>query len=140
MRTGLVAVIGCQQPNSFIMQYLSPKVIRDFGFMVVLDDDENPDMVVTAIQDDEGYRQVREKLSDSCNVNNRIPNIQIENADIHGDRLLSLVHHSQNRNMLHERGANAVLQHIAYLWGYAVEMVTVDPQDKVMDSYLVEYK
>jgi len=116
--------------ESFILQYLSPKVMRDFGLMCVLDDDHNPELIVEAIQDEYGYTRIRELLSEQCNVNNLMPNIQVINVDVWGDRSLELVHRTSRRHALHELKAIATLEHLAYLWGYQVRLNTVDETGK----------
>lgn len=121
--------------ESFILQYLSPKVIRDFGLFHVLDDDQNPAFVVKAIQNEEGYRQVREKLAEQQNFNNVIPNIQVVNVNVWTDRSIHLEHLSSNRHRLERADTAKTLEHIGYLWGYDVYLDTVDPEGNVIDMY-----
>ena len=116
--------------ESFILQYLSPKVIRDFGLFYVLDDDENPTLLVEAIQNEQGYRIVREKLSEQQNVNNSLPYIQVTNVDVWGDRTIDLQHYSTKRHALNEEDAIKTLRYLSHLWGYTARMVTVDPAGK----------
>ena len=106
--------------ESFIMQYLSPKVMRDMQMFNILDDDDNPEMKVEAIQNDEGYRKIREKLSDQQNRNNIIPCINVVDVDVWGDRSIMLEHYTNKRHILEEEDALKVLEQFAYLWGYAV--------------------
>src|SRR5690606_33937325 len=49
--------------ESFIAQYLSPKLMRDFRLFAVLDDDRKDKLEVSAIHDDEGYARLRTILS-----------------------------------------------------------------------------
>ena len=49
--------------ESFIGQYLSPKVIRDLRLFAILDDEHQEHLRVSAIHDTQGYREVREALS-----------------------------------------------------------------------------
>jgi spore cortex formation protein SpoVR/YcgB (stage V sporulation) len=44
--------------ESFILQYLSPHLMRELKLFAILDDDENEDIEVMAIHDDAGYRKV----------------------------------------------------------------------------------
>ncbi|MGS9159807.1 SpoVR family protein, partial [Salmonella enterica subsp. enterica serovar Infantis] len=48
--------------ESFISQLLSPKVMRDFSFFSVLDDDRHNYLEISAILNVEGYREIRSKL------------------------------------------------------------------------------
>ena len=42
--------------ESFIAQFLSPKVMRDFRLFAILDDDKDPKLKISAIHDETGYR------------------------------------------------------------------------------------
>jgi spore cortex formation protein SpoVR/YcgB (stage V sporulation) len=110
--------------ESFIAQYLSPKVIRDFKLFSVLDDDAQSKLEITAIHDDRGYRRIRQALVDQYNLGSREPNIQIYNIDRRGDRSLTLRHMQYNRMPLAEN-AEEVLRHMARLWGFSVYLETV---------------
>ncbi|MAR01709.1 MAG: SpoVR family protein, partial [Oceanospirillaceae bacterium] len=48
--------------ESFIQQFLSPKVIRDLKLFQIVDDDQEETLEVGAIHDERGYRRVREAL------------------------------------------------------------------------------
>jgi stage V sporulation protein R len=116
--------------ESFILQYLSPKVIRDMKFFAVLDDDTAPKLEITGIHNEAGYRYVRQKLADQYNLGNREPNIQVYNVNTHGDRSLTLRHYQYQRRPLNE-SAQEVLKHIGRVWGFTVRLETVDPSGKV---------
>lgn len=105
--------------ESFISQYLSPKVIRDFHMFSLVDDDRNPHMNISEIHDDEGYRKLRNALSNQYNLSNRLPNIQIVDYDAEGFRGLILKYDSHNRHSL-DRNFEEVLLHIEDLWGFDV--------------------
>jgi stage V sporulation protein R len=111
--------------ESFIAQYLSPKLIRDFKLFAVVDDDREEKLEIAAIHDDAGYRQVRQLLAEQYNLGNREPNIQVWNVDVYGDRSLTLRHFMHNRRPLGE-STPEMLRHIARLWGYTVKIESVD--------------
>ncbi|WP_018015725.1 SpoVR family protein [Teredinibacter turnerae] len=112
--------------ESFILQYLSPKVMRDLRLFSILDDEDNPDIEVTAIHDDFGYQELREALSAQYNLGDREPNIQVYNVDIRGDRSLTLHHYRFDRKPLEEKTANEVLKHIHRLWGFPVNLYSME--------------
>lgn len=125
--------------ESFIQQYLSPKVMRDFKLMYVLDDDNNPDMIVKAIQDDDGYRNIRDRLAENCNVNNLLPNIQVDSVDVWGDRSMQLIHHvNGDRKVLRSVETEQAMYHLANLWGYTVYLTSVDENGDEVDEYEME--
>jgi len=107
--------------ESFIAQFLSPKVIRDFGFFAILDDTINKKYIeVSAIHNENGYQKIRSKLSAQYNLSNLEPNIQVYNVNRRGDRSLTLRYTPHNHIPLHQSSANEVLKHIYRLWGFDV--------------------
>ncbi|MEH6461981.1 SpoVR family protein [Chitinimonas sp. JJ19] len=120
--------------ESFIAQYLSPKLIRDFRLFAVKDDDQEAQLEVSAIHNEDGYRDIRRKLADQYNLGNREPNIQVWEVNVRGDRALTLRHVQNHRrplaNTVHE-----VLKHIARLWGFSVKLESCDPEGKVILTY-----
>lgn len=124
--------------ESFILQYLSPKVMRDMGMFYILDDDYNPSMRVEAIQNEEGYRRIREKLAEQQNVNNHIPYMNVVEVDVWGDRRMVIEHHSSKRQQLEDRDVYKTLEHLSYLWGYSVEVRSIDSAGNFITSYSVE--
>ncbi len=49
--------------ESFILQFLSPQLIREFGLFHVLDDASEPHLRVEAIHDERGYRKIQRALA-----------------------------------------------------------------------------
>ena len=118
--------------ESFILQFLSPKVIRDLRLFSVIDDDQESELEIAAIHDAGGYRRVRELLASQYNLSDREPNIQIIGADIRGDRSLTLRHTQHQRRTLNG-GTDEVLKHLHRLWGFPVHLESVD-DDKVISK------
>ncbi len=109
--------------ESFIAQFLSPKLMRDFKLFAVLDDDRNTKLRISAIHDETGYRRIREILSDQYNIGSRDPSIQVWNVDLRGDRSLTLRHNEYRRRPL-VGTTDEVMRHIARLWGFTVRLET----------------
>jgi stage V sporulation protein R len=119
--------------ESFILQFLSPKVIRDLKLFSICDDDREAAYSVSAIHDDAGYRYIREKLARQYNLSYREPNIQVWNVDIRGDRSLTLRHIPIDRVPLGE-DSEEVLRHVHRLWGFDVHLESGD-DETVLGSY-----
>src|SRR5690606_6563882 len=83
--------------ESFILQYLSPQVIRDLKLFSILDDDQKNELYVPAIHDEPGYQTIRETLAAQYNLGSREPNVQIWSIDRRGDRSLTLRHQQHDR-------------------------------------------
>jgi spore cortex formation protein SpoVR/YcgB (stage V sporulation) len=115
--------------ESFIAQYLSPKLIREFKLFSVLDDDVQENLEVSAIHDERGYRYIRQALADQYNLGSREPNIQVYNVNRRGDRSLTLRHTQYNRRPL-GKSAEEVVKHIARLWGFTVRLEAVAEDDE----------
>ncbi|MBD1577597.1 SpoVR family protein [Vibrio sp. S11_S32] len=105
--------------ESFISQYLSPKLIREFKLFSVIDDDRRNYIQVSAIHDELGYQAIREKLASQYNLSNLEPNIQVWNVNVRGDRSLILQHIPQDRVPLHTNYPE-VMKHLHRLWGFDV--------------------
>ncbi|MCK7543744.1 SpoVR family protein [Marinobacter bryozoorum] len=120
--------------ESFIQQFLSPKVMRDMKFFAIENDDQEEFYRVTAIHDDPGYRPLREKLARQYNLSYREPNIQVWNVDVRGDRSLTLRHIPEDRVPLGGEDAEEVLRHVHRLWGFDVHLESVD-EGTVVDEY-----
>ena len=116
--------------ESFIAQFLSPKVMRDFRLFAILDNDKDPKLKVSAIHDESGYRRVREILSDQYNLGSREPNIQVWNVDLRGDRSLTLRHQAYMRRPM-GGDAEEVVKHIGRLWGFPVRLEGVQDDGTV---------
>ncbi|GAB1261229.1 SpoVR family protein [Aurantivibrio plasticivorans] len=119
--------------ESFILQYLSPKVIRDLKLFCIVDDDSEKEIEVTAIHDESGYHEIRQQLAGNYNLGNREPNIQVYNVDIRGDRSITLRHNQFSRKPLGESTLE-VLKHIHRLWGFDVHLESVH-NDEVVETY-----
>ncbi|MGR5547525.1 SpoVR family protein [Vibrio sp. DNB22_12_1] len=105
--------------ESFISQYLSPKLMRDFKLFAINDDDRKNYIEVAAIHDEMGYKRIRETLAAQYNLANLEPNIQVFNVDVRGDRSLTLQYVPHNRIPL-AKSYEEVLKHVYRLWGFDV--------------------
>jgi spore cortex formation protein SpoVR/YcgB (stage V sporulation) len=106
--------------ESFIMQYLSPKVIRDFRLFALKDSEGADAYTVAGIHDESGYRKVRAGLASLYDLGTREPDLQVTGANLQGDRTLTLTHAVRSGVKLSKSMQDDVLKHIRHLWGYGV--------------------
>jgi spore cortex formation protein SpoVR/YcgB (stage V sporulation) len=111
--------------ESFILQFLSPRLIRELKLFSVLDDEESDHLEVTAIHDEWGYQSIRESLSASYDLGNLEPYIQVYNVNVRGDRALTLRHDMHNGRPLEKENAEEVVRHLHQLWGFDVVLESV---------------
>jgi len=107
--------------ESFVAQYLSPRLMREFRLFTVLDDDTRSKLEIEAIHDESGYQALRRQLSEQYDLGSREPNLQVWNVDLRGDRSLTLRHFPHRRRPLGPSHL-AVLEHLACLWGFTVRI------------------
>lgn len=115
--------------ESFISQYLSPKVMRDLGMINLLDDSDVDYYKVTDIQDDAGYKAIRAKLSASRNLSMAEPDISVIGYDALNNGTLQLKYKSIRDRTLDTISLRRVLQHINTLWGRGVGIAMHDRSD-----------
>jgi spore cortex formation protein SpoVR/YcgB (stage V sporulation) len=124
--------------ESFVLQFLSPRIMRRFRLFQITDDSEEPTMRVAAIHDDLGYRKVRSALSKQYDLARREPDIQVADVDLAGDRHLVLSHAVFDGIMLEEKTARQVLRDASTLWGYPVQLLEIDAvSDEVLRTHEV---
>ena len=122
--------------ESFILQFLSPRIIRQFGLFHLHDNADTPNMKVKAIHDELGYRGIKRTLARQYDVAWNTPDIQVVDVDLAGDRKLIVHHRAMNKILLEEKDTKLVLQHLADLWGYDVVMKEIDSTtDAVMKEH-----
>jgi stage V sporulation protein R len=121
--------------ESFISQYLSPNLIRNFHFFTIRDSDREDKLEITAIHDEEGYQTVRQMLSEQYNLGSREPDIQVWSVNVRGDRSLTLRHAMFQRRPLDPTRTEEVLKHVAQLWGFDVHLESVDETGQVCQRF-----
>ncbi len=107
--------------ESFIQQFLSPRLMRQFRFFKLLDQEQAAHLSIDAIHDDEGYQSLRQGLSEQYNLSLNEPNIQVWNVDLRGDRCLTLRHEQHLGRPLGPH-TEEVLKHLHHLWKFDVQL------------------
>jgi len=132
--TSLDMAMRNYKDESFIAQYLSPKLIRDLKLFHIIDDDRSPELYVNAIHDELGYQKITYALSKQYNLGYIDPDIQVYSVDAQGDRSLTLRYTQHNRVPLGGT-TEEVLKHLYTLWKFPVVLQAVDADDKVTAEF-----
>lgn len=120
--------------ESFIAQYLSPKLIRDLRLFAVADHAQEEDLFIDAIHDEQGYCRIRSLLSQQYSRDYMVPDIQIVRYARDSDRSLTLRHQAQRNRPLHEDDAAETLKHLGRLWGFPVYLESIAPEGQLLDT------
>lgn len=121
--------------ESFVEQFLSPKLMRDFKLFSIHDDSEADEIVVSAIHDEGGYRTLRQHLASQYRLSDREPRIEATAYYHRTDRTLELTHTQFNERPLDDSAARDVLRLANRLWGHPVVLNTVSPEGEVLHTY-----
>lgn len=111
--------------ESFISQFLSPKLMRDFKLFHVHDNVKNNFIEVSNIHNKAGYQKIRTALSNQYNLSNLEANIQIVEAKINGDRSLTIRHTPYNQTPL-APSSQEVLKHLHFLWQFDIKLTHIN--------------
>ena len=118
--------------ESFVLQFLSPRVMRDFRMFRLLDESAEPTLLVDAIHDDEGYRAIRRSLARTYDPGLNDADVQVVDVDLAGDRRLVLQHRTRPGQKLSPKDAEATLRQLSVLWGYEVRLQEVDSETEAV--------
>jgi len=116
--------------ESFVLQFLSPKVIRDFRLFTLHADSRYPYLQVDATHSDEDILRIRQTLAAFYDINQKIPRIEI--TEITEEGYLLLHHLSDNR--LDYNSMKAVVMNIHEMWGEPVKMVYKNLKGEEVDD------
>jgi stage V sporulation protein R len=112
--------------ESFVLQFLSPAVMRQFKMFRLMDDTKETTLLVDAIHDDAGYRAIRRSLAQRYDPGEADADVQVVDVDLAGDRKLMLQHRTKPGQLLAAKDAEATLRQVAALWGYEVRLEEID--------------
>lgn len=112
--------------DSFISQYLSPKVVRDFRMFHLEASHGSERYYVENIHNEEGFYNLRDQFSKQFNRANYVPDIRVTNVDFAGNRKLTLKHYPINEIPLNQKLVEETLAQLAVLWEFPVEIETID--------------
>ncbi len=115
--------------ESFVEQFLSPKLMRDLRMFALHDKADDAAYKVSAIHNDQGYRRIRSALARQYDVGVGDPNIQVVAANLSTDRKLVLEHRMHRGIPLHAPTRELVCGHLERLWGHEVQLEDVQGEE-----------
>lgn len=123
--------------DSFILQFLSPQLMRKLRLFAVSHQEGDDKLQVDSIHDERGFDEVRKSLADTYAVVNRDPDIEIVSADFRGNRLLKLRQQIKHGRTLHTKSALQTMTCLNVCWDYPIVMECVNPRGDIMSSFKI---
>ena len=122
----ILNIVHNYRDESFIMQFLSPKIIRKFKLFALHIDEKKDHYRVDLTHDDDYVLAIRKALSAQYDLSKRVPHIEVTGVNWDTDRVLHLTHFSNNDRLLNHKDAKRTAEYIHYLWGHPVRVHYVD--------------
>lgn len=119
-------IVEMYRDESFVLQFLSPKVIRQFKLFALEDKESEGEYKISRIHDDDDIYRIREILSKQYSITHKLPRIEITKVDWDTDRRLYLKHTVKDGQILDYKAAKHTLSYLDYLWQFAVDLEYVD--------------
>ena len=116
------SIVVNYRDDSFVLQYLSPKVVRDFKLFSILNDSEENFYSISEIHSEEDVHLIRERLANQYTRSDHLPEIEVTDVDWDDTRTLELTHRVKKGRLLDPKSAKETLAYIEYLWGFDVTM------------------
>lgn len=114
------SVMANNKDQSFIHNYLSPKIIRELKLFSVHKDSRRNYMEISSIHNDDGYEAIRENLAEQYDPNAIIPYLEVVQANLDGDRTLTIRHNICNGILLNRQTVDKTLALIFELWKFPI--------------------
>jgi len=120
-------IINDYKDDSFISQFLSPKVMRDMR-MFSIEDKQSDDKYyrVGSIHNERGYKKIRDDLSEYYNRSRYVPDIQVYDVDLYGDRTMTLLYTTYDNRELSDSTLKDVMDYVRSLWGFNIKLKIVN--------------
>lgn len=125
-------IVANYRDESFIQQFLSPKIIRKFKLFSLNVTEGRPYLEVNATHED--YEHIRNTLAEHYDLSRSIPHIEVTKVDWNEDRWLYLTHTTKNNQRLNYEDMKRTVTHIHELWGFPVKMEYVDLEGNPIDE------
>ena len=121
--------------ESFLLQFLTPKLVRDFRLMAIQTSEGLDHWKVNDTAGAENFTSIRSQLAAGYRLESYIPDISVVRYGRDSDRKLVLQHQSYKGRTLLADEAGQTLKHLRWLWGFGVSLEVVDQNGKALKTY-----
>lgn len=120
--TTIKHIVANYRDESFVLQFLSPKVARQFKLFSIHVNEDKDYLEVNGTHDDDSFKHIRATLAEQYDLSRSVPQIEVVDVDWKGDRWLYLEHITKNNQRLHYYDMKKTVNYIHKLWGFPVKM------------------
>jgi len=121
--------------ESFLLQFLTPKLVRDFRLMNIQTREGLDHWTVEDTAGSEGFKAIRSQLAAQYRLESVMPEISVVRYGRDTDRKLTLQFQSYNGRNLVEDGTSQALKQLRQLWGFEVQLEAVDQSGTIVKTY-----
>ena len=125
-------IVEDYRDESFVLQFLSPKVIRDFKLFALNNDEVASKYTVAATHSDDDILNIRKILAKQYSITHKLPQIEVTKQG-QNSRTLFLQHTVIDGTILDYEKAKKTLKYVDFLWGDEVELSYVDTKGVPVD-------
>jgi len=121
--------------ESFLLQFMTPKLVRDFKLMNIFTREGLDHWTVTETAGPASFKDIRSHLSAAYRLESSVPDISAVRYSRDTDRKLVLHHQSYDGKMLLKTQAEQTLKQLRLLWGFDVSLETVNQDGRTVKTY-----
>jgi stage V sporulation protein R len=121
--------------ESFVLQFLTPKLVRDFRLMNIQTRQGLDHWTVNDTAGADGFRAIRSQLAAQYRLEAVMPEISVVRYGRDTDRKLVLQYQSYGGRSLVEDETTQTLKQLRQLWGFDVQLEAVDESGAVLKTY-----
>jgi stage V sporulation protein R len=127
-------IVANYRDESFILQFLSPKVVRQFKLFSLHVQEKTGSLLVNATHEDESFIFIRKALSEQYDLSRAVPHIEVVKVDWKGDRWIYLEHRTLNNQRLDYCDMKKTCSYIHKLWGFPVKIEYKDLEGNCLNE------
>lgn len=132
-KTTMQDIIENYRDESFVLQFLSPKVIKQFNLFALEDFEGKDKYQISATQSDEDVLKIREALSKQYSISYRVPQVHVAHVD-REDNVLELEHIVTDERLLDYDSARQTMNNAGELWGDIVTLEYVNDEGELIEK------
>ena len=121
--------------ESFLLQFLTPKLVRDFRLMNIQTREGLDHWTVEDTAGAEGFKNIRSQLAAQYRLESVMPEISVVRYGRDTDRKLTLQFQSYNGRKLVEEETTQTLKQLRQLWGFDVQLEAIDQSGTILRTY-----